>query len=186
LSSFQEGVIGGKFNKGRTSVRGSLEGLEEYERTIQAGTLREVTVYPCVEREVRGVWEKLRLEEFAWREKSSQEPLEVLAMRIRPRCLPVDELTRHPNTDQVFIRVTGAFLAVAGSSSSGDQNNPDPASLDVIPVALGGAINIKAGAWHTLPFATTQDLVCLSVTQRQDLDSYHDLRDLTAAGWSLF
>lgn len=117
-----------RFNKGRTSVRGSLEGLEEYERTIQAGTLREITVYPCVEREVRGVCKKLRLEEFPWREKSSQGPLEVLAMRIRPRCPPVDELTRHPNTDQVFIPVTGALLAVAGSSSTGDQNNPDPAS----------------------------------------------------------
>lgn len=172
-----------KFNKDRTATRSSIEGLEQYEREFAVGTLRKVVLFPSVESQVQGVWEKSRLEGFAWKERSAAEALEVIAMRIRPRCLVIDELTRHPNTDQVFIPVTAGFLAVAGASSVGDPDNPDPASLNVIPVAQGEMINIKAGTWHTLPFAMLHEVVCLSVMRREDLNTYHDLRDLAAAGW---
>lgn len=172
-----------KFNKERTAVRSPLEGIEQYEGAFHSGALKKVLVSPSQDRQVPGVWEKIRLEGFAWKERDSSEPLEVIAMRIRTRSLVIDELTRHPNTDQVFIPVTGPFLAVAGSSLISDPANPDPQSLSVIPVAPGEAINIKAGTWHTLPFATITDLICLSVMRCEHLDTYHDLRDLAAAGW---
>jgi ureidoglycolate hydrolase len=172
-----------KFNKERTAIRGDLEGLEQYETAFRSGALRKVVIHPSPLRHVIGVWEKIPLASFAWKERASTEPLEVVAMRIRPRALIIDELTRHPNTDQVFIPVTAGFLAVAGASSTTDLSNPDPASLDVISVAPGEAINIKAGTWHTLPFAILDELVCLSVMRLESLDTYHDLRDLTAAGW---
>lgn len=172
-----------KFNKERTAVRSSLEGLEQYEAAFRSEDLRKVVLYPTSEMEMCGVWEKIHLEEFSWRERSSTEPLEVVAMKIRPRCLVIDELTRHPNTDQVFIPVTAGLLAVAGGSFATDPNNPDPARLDIIPICLGEAIRIKAGTWHTLPFAILQEVVCLSVMRRESLDTYHDLRDLAAAGW---
>jgi len=175
-----------KFNKERTAIRSPLEGLDQYEDAFRCGELKKVLLRPSLEREVQGVWEKLSLESFAWKEESSAEPLEVIAMRIRPRGLLIDELTRHPHTDQVFIPITAGFLAVAGSSFADDPHNPDPASLNVVPVAQGEAINIKAGTWHTLPFAGFQDLVCLSVMRREDLNTYHDLRDLAAAGWVAF
>jgi hypothetical protein len=172
-----------KFNKERTAIRGDLEGLDQYESAFRSGVLKKVAIHPTPMREVHGAWEKIPLESFAWKERVPAEPLEVLAMRIRPRALVIDELTRHPNTDQVFIPVTAAFLAVAGTSSPDDLNNPDPSSLNVVSVAPGEAINIKAGTWHTLPFAILDELVCLSVMRLESLDTYHDLRDLTAAGW---
>lgn len=172
-----------KFNKERTTIRSLLEGIEAYEKAFQSGTLQKVVVYPSSEREIPGIWQKLRLETFEWKERVSTEPLEVIAMRIRPRALVIDELTRHPNTDQIFIPVTAGFLAVAGASSPDDLNNPDPKSLYVISVAPGEAINIKAGTWHTLPFAILDELICLSVMRIASLDTYHDLRDLPAAGW---
>ena len=172
-----------KFNKDRTAIRSSIEGLEQYEREFASGKLKRVLLFPSTEAQVQGVWEKIRLVDFAWKERSSTEPLEVIAMRIRPRCLVIDELTRHPNTDQIFIPVTAGFLAVAGASSAEDPDNPDPGSLHVVPVAPGEAINIKAGTWHTLPFALPHEVVCLSVMRREDLNTYHDLRDLAAAGW---
>jgi len=173
-----------KFNKQHTAVQSPLEGLAQYELAFQSGALTRVTIYPSVDaRQVPGVWEKIPLNGFEWKERASTEPLEVIAMRIRPRCAVIDELTRHRHTDQVFIPVTAGFLAVAGASLSTDPDNPDPHSLNLIPVVPGEAINIKAGTWHTLPFAAVQDLICISVMRREDLESYHDLRDLPAAGW---
>ena len=93
-----------KFNKERTAVRSSFEGLEQYEEAFRSGALKKVTIYPSLDRDAPGVWEKIRLEGFAWRDESSEEPLEVVGMRIRPRCLMIDELTRHLHTDQLFIR----------------------------------------------------------------------------------
>lgn len=172
-----------KFNKERTGLRSPLEGIEQYEPAFASGALKRIIVYPSQERLVTGVWEKISLEGFTWKEHRASEPLEVVAMRIRPRSFVIDELTRHPNTDQVFIPVTTPILAVAGSSLPSDPSNPDPEGLSVIPVAQGQAINIKAGTWHTLPFAGLNDVICLSVMRCENLDTYHDLRDLAAAGW---
>lgn len=172
-----------KFNKTLTASRSPIEGLEEYEKAFQSGNLRKIAVYPTAERAMPGIWEKFVLDGVVWRDAPAAERLEVTAMRIRPRSLVIDELTRHPTTDQVFIPVTAGFLAVAGPSLPTDPTNPDPDCLNIIPVLPGEAINIKAGAWHTLPFAMVQDFVCLSVMYQQDLDAYHDLRDLAASGW---
>ena len=58
-----------KFNKERTSIRSPIEGLEQYEDAIRSGSLKKVMIYPSPEREVRGVWEKIRLDGFAWKER---------------------------------------------------------------------------------------------------------------------
>lgn len=175
-----------KFNKERTSIRSSLETIKDYEDAFLSGALRKIIIYPSDSSASAGVWEKIRLDGFSYGQETSTRPMEVISMRIRPRCLLVDELTRHPNTDQIFIPITAGLLAVAGTSLQTDPANPDPSSLMAIPVAQGEAINIKAGAWHTLPFAILQDVICISVMHREDLDSYHDLRDLPAAGWVAF
>jgi ureidoglycolate hydrolase len=172
-----------KFNKERTAVKSPLTGLQQYELACAAGKLRKVVVPPSEHSAVPGIWEKVPVHELSWKETKGSEPLEVLAMRIRPRELVVDELTRHPNTDQVFVPITGPFMAVAGQSMADDPDSPSPEGLSIIPVQIGEAINIKAGTWHTLPFATTGILVCLSIMHRESLDTYHDLRDLVAVGW---
>jgi len=172
-----------KFNKDRTAQRSPMEGLEEYEAAFVAGRLRKVPVYPSVYDEVPGVWSKLRIADFSWVGPRSGQPLEAVGMRIRMRAFLIDEVTRHRNTDQVFIPISKGILAVAGASLSASTNEPDPDGLNLVPVEPGEAIRISAGTWHTLPFSMLGDTICMSVMLFENLDNYHEVRDLSAAGW---
>jgi ureidoglycolate hydrolase len=172
-----------KFYKTLTVHRSPLEGLEQYENSFALGELRRVKVYPSETGGIEGIWKKIKLEQFDWSTAFSERQVEVLAMRIRPRGLVIDELTRHRNTDQIFVPITAPILAIAGPSYALDQSLPDPDALLAVPVQPGEAINIHAGTWHTLPFALVGDLICMSVMYREDLNTFHDLRDLAACGW---
>lgn len=172
-----------KFNKNRTALRSSFEGLEQYDTAFVKGLLRKVNVYPSICDAVPGIWSKLRVGEFTWVGPRTGQPLEAVGMRIRTRAFLIDEVTRHRNTDQIFIPINKGVLAVAGASLYTPTNEPDPDGLNVISIEPGEAIRINAGTWHTLPFAMFGETICMSVMLFEDPDDYHDVRDISAAGW---
>jgi ureidoglycolate hydrolase len=145
--------------------------------------LRRVAVSIEDAAENPGVWTRFAMSGFRWRSETTKEPLEITAFPIKLRALVIDELTRHRSTDQIFIPLTGSLLVVAGPSREDDPDRPDPQQLRMLPVQVGEAVNVHTGTWHTLPFALVREVVCISVMHREDLDSYHDIRDLAAEGW---
>lgn len=172
-----------KFNRERTAVRSDLEGLAAYRRAIQDGSLLEVRFRPTPERTHLPYWSVGPVETLSLNDKEASQPLEVSAFLIRERAAVVDELTRHRYTHQVFIPVTGSVLGVVGQSRPDNPEQPDSDRLEAVSVRPGEGLWVGRGTWHTLPFTFTQQVVCLSVMHREDLDSYHDVRDLVAAGW---
>lgn len=172
-----------KFHKERTAIRSPLEGLSAYESAFTSGELRKVTLTPTAERRApSGSWRVLNLVDVRFKEEESIEPLEISGMTIPPRALVVDELTRHRSTRQVFVPVTGSYLAVAAESLSDDPEHPDPSTLVMVSVSPGEAFEVGVGTWHTLPYSFG-DVGGLSIMHRESLDSYHDVRDLAAEGW---
>lgn len=172
-----------KFHKARTARASPIEGVEAYERAFADGTLRRVVVTPC---EIDGeppTWRRTPLAGLELRDDDATEPLEVSDVAIRPRALVVDELTRHRFTHQVFIPVTAPFMAVVAPSRSDDPDSPDAERLRMVPVAPGEAFVVGRGAWHTLPYVFSHEVLGLSVMHRETLDAYHDVRDLATEGW---
>ena len=175
-----------KFNRERTAIRSDLEGLSDYRRAIQSGSLLEVRICPTSERNHLPYWSVGPVETLPLNDKEASQPLEVSAFVIKERSPVVDELTRHRYTHQVFIPITGSVLGVVGRSCSGNLEQPDSDCLEVVSVRAGEGLWVGRGTWHTLPFTFTQQVICLSVMHREDLDSYHDVRDLAASGWVAF
>lgn len=171
-----------KFNRERTATRSELEGLEVYEAAFRTGQLERVDVPVADGTEEPGIWRVLPLEEVSYRDDAATEPLEISEVVIEPRELVVDELTRHRGTPQLFVPVTGSFGAVVAAGRS-DGAAPDPDTLRIVPVTPGYAIEVGRGTWHTLPFSFATRVVGLSVMHREELDAYHDVRDLAAEGW---
>jgi ureidoglycolate hydrolase len=173
-----------KFHKQRTLVTSPLEGSDAYRAAFRAGALREIPVTPTDRRRaVSGAWRTLSLAELRIVETNGGEPLEVSDISIVPRALVVDELTRHRSTPQIFVPVTGVFVAVAAESRPDDDDRPDPRTLVMVPVAPGEAFEVGTGTWHTLPYVFAHPVVGLSIMRRDKLDAYHDVRDLAAEGW---
>lgn len=172
-----------KFHKHRTSRTSAIEGVEAYERAFAVGTLRRVVVTPCAAHGERPTWQRTSLTDVALRDDDAAEPLEVSNVAIEPRALIVDELTRHRSTLQIFIPVTGPFMAVVAPSRPDDRDAPDAERLRMVPVAPGEAFVVGRGIWHTLPYVFSQQVLGLSVMHRETLDAYHDVRDLAAEGW---
>jgi ureidoglycolate hydrolase len=104
-------------------------------------------------------------------------------MVIEPRAPVIDELTRHRHTPQLFVPITGQIMGVVAASQHDDDSKPDPHRIVMVPVSPGEVLEVAPGTWHTLPFAFVTNVLCLSVMHREDLDSYHDVRDLAAEGW---
>lgn len=175
-----------KFNRDRTSVRSDLEGIADYRRAIKDGSLLEVRLRQTSERSNLPYWSVGQVETFCLNDEKAGQPLEVSAFVIRERAAIVDELTRHRYTHQVFIPITGSVLGVVGQSCPGNPDQPDSNGLQVVSVRPGEGLWVGRGTWHTLPFTFTQQVACLSVMHREDLDSYHDVRDLAVAGWVAF
>lgn len=175
-----------KFNRERTAVSSGLEGIADYRGAIQRGDLREVRIQPTTERGRLPFWCVGPVEALSLIDSAAAAPLEVSAFVIQERAAVVDELTRHRYTHQLFIPITGSILGVVGRSRSDNPEEPGCDDLEVVAVRQGEALLVGRGTWHTLPFVFTQQVVCLSVMHREDLDSYHDIRDLAAAGWVAF
>lgn len=175
-----------KFNRDRTAVRSDLNGLYDYRDAIKCGNLLEIRIRPTVERSRMPYWRVAQVETLIpLGDNEANHPLEVSAFVIGERAAVVDELTRHRYTHQVFIPITGSILGVVCRCSASPEQ-PDSSNLEIVSVRPGEALFVGQGTWHTLPFAFTEPVVCLSVMHREDLDSYHDVRDLAAAGWVAF
>jgi ureidoglycolate hydrolase len=172
-----------KFNVSLAATSTDLHGLADYEAAISDGRLRPVRRTLTHDRHGDG-WQVMAIEDDVeyMRAADGDEPLEVGGMRIELRALVVDELTRHQATEQLFIPVSGPFVVPVAVSSPG-QDEPDPESLTMIVVRPGEIFCVGRGTWHTLPFTLTEPVQGLSVMRREDLVSYHDVRDLTVAGW---
>jgi ureidoglycolate hydrolase len=172
-----------KFNRERTAERSDLIGPADYRIAIQSGILEEVRIQPTRERGRLPYWSVGKIESLSLFDEEASHPIEVSAFVIRERAAIVDELTRHRFTHQIFIPITGSILGIVGQSSLANPDHPDRSCLEVVSVRPGEGLWIGRGTWHTLPFAFTQEVACLSVMHREDLDSYHDVRDLAVAGW---
>lgn len=172
-----------KFHKDRTATSSPLEGALAYAQALSRGELSRVGIRPTSDRSRPGVWRLLSVEEIDYQHLVGKQPLEVSSVRIRPRAPLLDEVTRHRNTFQTFVPITGSFIAVACPSSEEDSSRPDPKAVEAIPVLLGEGIEIGEGTWHTLPFVFAGEVLGLSIMHREDLHSYHDVRDLVAEGW---
>lgn len=173
-----------KFNKELATTSSSVEGMALYEKAFAEGTLRRVTVAPTTLRTCGDLWRVFPIEDDAeYGDKSAPEPLEISGMIIPPRAFVVDELTRHNTTAQLFIPVSGSLIAVAAASCPDDPDSPDPDSLAFIPVRPGEVFEVGIGTWHTLPFSFVHPVHGLSVMNRENLNAYHDIRDLTVEGW---
>jgi ureidoglycolate hydrolase len=172
-----------KFHGSRTAVRSPLECMGAYRAAFADGRLRAVAVRYTIETGRNGVWRRLPVEAVRFRDDGSRLPLEVGGFIIAPRASVVDELTRHRSTPQVFVPVTGPILAAVAPSRADAPDRPDPERVELVPVRPGEAIEVGVGTWHTLPFAPVGDVVCMSIMHREELDAYHDVRDLAAEGW---
>lgn len=172
-----------KFHKERTAIKSDIEGIVAYEKAFIDGRLLPCPIYQVNAKEQSTIWRKMSVAEIKYRDEANREPLEISEVYIKPRAAIVDELTRHRNTFQVFLPITGEILVVVAPSKPDDNENPDPSQIIMVPVRPGEAVEVCAGTWHTLPFALVSEVVGLSIMHREHLDSYHDVRDLTALGW---
>jgi ureidoglycolate hydrolase len=173
-----------KFNKALAVTSTPLEGIADYERGFADGILRKVDIEPTDRREDLPVWRVFAIEDDAeYGNNRAAEPLEISGMIIQPRAFVVDELTRHRTTNQLFIPIGGSFLAVVAGSRPDDPDSPDPDRLTLVPVKAGEVFEVCLGTWHTLPFAFVHPVYGLSVMNRETMEAYHDVRDLTAEGW---
>lgn len=172
-----------KFHKARTGIKSDIDGVDAYREAFLNNRLVSVPVYISEASSQEGVWRRIRVLDVEYRDVKSTEPLEVSSVVLKPRAAVIDELTRHRFTRQAFIPITGSFLGVVAPSRVDDPERPDPDQLTLVPVCPGEVFEVGVGAWHTLPFVFTSEILCLSVMHRTDLDSYHDVRDLAAEGW---
>lgn len=172
-----------KFHKKITAINSPIEGDLAYRKAIQNGLLKEMKLYPTLKDSEEGVWKKIDVSTINIVDSRDKEPLEITDATIHPRALILDELTRHRHTFQLFVPITGSFMAVVSPSIQNDESRPDMNRVDIIPVHPGEAIYIEQGSWHTLPFTFTGIVKSLSIMHREDLNSYHDVRDLAAEGW---
>lgn len=173
-----------KFHKERTAIKTDIEGVEQYEEAFLNGTLKRVRVKPTNLRSApSGAWRVFMLHQFQIRDNREGEPLEVTHLIIQPRALVLDELTRHRSTKQFFIPIVGSFMAVVAESKPDDPDSPDPNSIALVPVQPGEVFEVGIGTWHTLPYNFVGRAIGLSIMHLDSLDSYHDVRDLTAEGW---
>jgi ureidoglycolate hydrolase len=172
-----------KFHKQRTGIRSPIEGAAAYAEAFQRGELERIAVLPASKSEEPGVWSRIPVTEVKVRQASGSQPLEMSVFSLRPRSAIIDELTRHRETWQVLFPIIGSILVAVGPSMAGDSDRPDPTQLRVVELNPGSAIRIEIGTWHTLPFCFSSNVICTSIMHREDLDSYHDVRDLAAEGW---
>jgi ureidoglycolate hydrolase len=140
-------------------------------------------VLPAANTEPMDSWRLISVLNVDFRDGLNTMPLEVSSMVIKPRSPVVDELTRHRHTPQLFVPITGQIMGVVAVNEDDDDSKPDRNQICMVPVSPGEALEVGPGTWHTLPFAFVQEVVCLSVMHREDLDSYHDVRDLAVEGW---
>ena len=172
-----------KFHKERTATKSLLEGLQVYRTAIQEGQLIQVPIFPSSEQAQPGIWRRLDVREIRARDEDNTQPLEISDAIVKPRAMIVDELTRHRTTHQIFVPITGPVMVVVAPSLAMNNSEPDPARTVMVPISPGQACDVARGTWHTLPFSFVQEVTCLSIMHRDDLDSYHDVRDLPACGW---
>ncbi len=172
-----------KFHKERTAIKSQIEGMAAYEKAFNDGRLVPYPIYQAKNKEQSGIWRKITIADIKYRDEANREPLEISDVYIKPRAPILDELTRHRNTFQVFLPITGEILVVMAPSKQDDSENPDPNQIVMVPAKPGEAVEVCAGTWHTLPFAFVSDVIGLSIMHREHLDSYHDVRDLAALGW---
>jgi len=172
-----------KFNRDRAAVRSDLEGIQSYREAIGRGELFAAQLRPAFLRSRDPFWSVEEIKCIDFLDAEAIHPLEVSGFQIEERAAVIDELTRHRHTQQVFVPITGPILGIVGSSSADDPDQPDRAGLDAVVVRPGEGLVIKRGTWHTLPLSFLQPVACLSIMHRESLDSYHDIRDLVAAGW---
>lgn len=172
-----------KFNKKLTINSSQIEGVQAYRKAAQLEKLEIITVEPTKQTTRPGAWSVFDLDSAKLFDKEAQDPLEITAFPLRPRSLVIDELTRHRFTSQFFIPVIGGILTAVIKPDSEDEKDPNRQNLQVVPVLPGQCIEINRGTWHTLPFAVIHEVKCLSVMHRESLNSYHDIRDLSALGW---
>src|SRR6266404_4170206 len=172
-----------KFHKGRTAIRSPIEGTKAYYDAFVSGELRRVSILSADGSVQQNDWRRISVVDLTFRDGESRLPLEISSMIIEPRASVVDELTRHRHTPQLFVPITGQIMGVVAPSRKDDEDRPDPERIVMVPVCPGEALEVAAGTWHTLPFAFVNKIICLSVMHRDELDSYHDVRDLAAEGW---
>jgi ureidoglycolate hydrolase len=129
------------------------------------------------------MWHRRRVSGQRFVDVLSSAPIDIEGFTVKPRAAFIDELTRHVETTQYFIPISGPILSPVAPSCNNDPDQPDPERLVTVRVLPGEAIEIARGAWHTLPFALSVPVACISIVHRLPDGVYHDVRDLPAHGW---
>lgn len=171
-----------KFHKSRTKTKSNIDGLKNYLELSQKQEIRIIEIRLTSQPEIK-FWQKISITDINIVDQRKIEPLEISHVEFRIREPVVDELTRHKNTDQFFIPITGPITAVVARNIGQNEGMPDNKNIFMVNVIPGEVLVIKKGVWHTLPFTFSQDSNGLSVMYRDKLENYHDVRDLVVEGW---